>query len=107
MSFKRTTCRAVVVGLALLVCAHAARGRQLSQASAQLDAGTEQGVKDKMVFRAARRDEAETPVVVLRAGRRRSTAVVVGELDERGRAARPEQLRSKAARGWKLTTSPF
>lgn len=71
-----------------------------------LDAGTEQGVKDKMVFRAARRDEDETVVVVVRAGRRRSTAVVVGELDEQGRTARPEQLRSKVARGWKLTTAP-
>ena len=74
-----------------------------------LDAGAEQGVKDHMVFRTTRPDEDDT-VVVVRAGRRSSTAVVVRPVDERGREnfdeSEPEKLLPKVARGWKLTTSP-
>jgi hypothetical protein len=74
-----------------------------------LDAGAEQGVKDRMVFRAPRPDGDDT-VVVVRAGRRSSTAVVVREVDERGRenfdGSEAAKLLPKVARGWKLTTSP-
>lgn len=76
-----------------------------------ISAGSEQGVKEGLVFRVKRPDEGGT-VVITRAGRRTSEAVVVREVDGRGveyfhdseyRARR----RSRVARGWRLTTSIF
>jgi hypothetical protein len=74
-----------------------------------INAGTERGVKDGMVFRVARPDEGDT-VVVLRAGRRTSEAVVVRDVDERGAETFHDEgpregRRAKVARGWSLTTS--
>src|SRR5687767_6446176 len=74
-----------------------------------INAGTEQGVKDGMVFRVSSPDEGDS-VHVVRAGRRSSTAVVVREVDERGRETYDDgesRGRAKVARGWRLTTSPF
>jgi hypothetical protein len=76
-----------------------------------IDAGTEQGVKDGMVFRVKQPDEGDT-VLVLRAGPRTSTAIVVRDIDEHGAEffydeESRELRRSKVARGWRLTTSLY
>jgi hypothetical protein len=78
-----------------------------------ISAGAEHGVKPGMIFRVARGgDEEADSLLVVRAGRRASTAVVVREVDERGaetyysHAESREKRRSKVAAGWKVTTSP-
>ena len=75
-----------------------------------INAGTEQGVKEKMVLRVVRPDEGEE-VFVVRARRRSSTAIVVRDLDERGREiyydSSRERRHAKVAAGWRLTTSLF
>ena len=76
-----------------------------------IDAGAAQGVKDRMVFRVLSPDEGDT-VVVVRAGRRTSTAAVVRDADERGAEnyfdhESREKQHSKVAAGWRLTTSLF
>jgi hypothetical protein len=75
-----------------------------------INAGTEQGVKERMVFRVTRPAEGDT-VFILRAGPRTSEAVVVRGVDERDAEtfydseSEPEKRHSKVARGWRLTTS--
>jgi hypothetical protein len=76
-----------------------------------LNAGSEQGVKDGMVFHVSSPDEGDS-VHVVRAGRRSSTAVIVRDVDERGRETYydrelRERRRAKVAPGWRLTTSLF
>lgn len=77
-----------------------------------IDAGTEQGVKEGLLFRVTRPDEGDT-VFVTRAGRRTSEAVVVRDLDERGRETfydngdSRERRHTRVLRGWRLTTSLF
>jgi hypothetical protein len=76
-----------------------------------ISAGTEQGVKEGMLFRAARPEGGDT-VVVLRAGRRTSAAAVVREIDGRGREffydhEFRERRHPRVARGLRLTTSPY
>ena len=77
-----------------------------------IDAGTERGVKEGMIFRVTRPAEGDT-VVVLRAGRRASEAVVVRDVDERGTetfyddAESREKRHTRVARGWRLTTSLY
>jgi hypothetical protein len=75
-----------------------------------INAGTEQGVKERIVFRVARPAEGDT-VFILRAGPRTSTAIVVRDVDERGAEtfydSEIEKRHSKVARGWRLTTSLY
>ena len=76
-----------------------------------INAGTEHGVKDRMVFRVVRPAEGDT-VFVVRAGRRTSTAVVVRHPDEHGAetfydSESREKRHSKVSVGWRLTTSLF
>lgn len=76
-----------------------------------ISAGSEQGVKEGLVFRVTRPDEGDT-VFITRAGRRTSEAVVVREIDQRGvenfyDSEYRERRHSKVARGWRLTTSLF
>ena len=77
-----------------------------------ISAGTAHGVKDRMLFRAARPGPGEM-VIVVRARRRTSTAVVVRDVDGRGREtyfdhdeSRDKRL-PKLAAGLRLTTSLF
>lgn len=77
-----------------------------------IDAGTGQGVKAGMVFRVTRPGEGDT-VVVLRAGRRASTAAVIRDVGDGGaetfydNSESRERQHSTVARGWRLTTSLF
>jgi len=77
-----------------------------------IDAGTERGVKRGMIFRVVSPAEGDS-LVVVRAGRRASTAALVRDVDERGaetfydHAEGRERNHSKVAAGWKLTTDPF
>jgi hypothetical protein len=76
-----------------------------------IDAGAERGVKPGMILRVVRDGDEEDSLLVLRAGRRASTAAVVREVDERGaetyysNAESRERRRSKVSAGWRLTTS--
>lgn len=76
-----------------------------------IDAGAESGVKPGMILRVVRGGEEEDSLLVVRAGRRASTAVVVRDLDERGAETyysheeSREKRRSKVTAGWRLTTS--
>lgn len=78
-----------------------------------ISAGTEHGVKAGLVFRVVRDGDEQDSLLVLRAGRRASTAAVIREVDERGaetfysNAEAREKRRSKVAAGWRLTTSLF
>lgn len=76
-----------------------------------IDAGSERGVKPGMILRVVGDGEEEDSLVVMRAGRRASTAAVVREVNERGaetyysHAESRQKRRSKVAAGWRLTTS--
>lgn len=76
-----------------------------------IDAGSERGVKPGMILRVVRDGEEEDSLLVVRAGRRASTAALVREVDERGaetfysHAESREKRRSKVTAGWRLTTS--
>lgn len=76
-----------------------------------IDAGSERGVKPGMILRVVRGGEEEDSLLVMRAGRRASTAAVVREVDERGAETfysheeSREKRRSKVSAGWRLTTS--
>lgn len=76
-----------------------------------ISAGTSQGIKDRTVFRVVEPDEGDT-VIVMRAGENESEALIVRQVDERGRETFDDdesqgKKHSKVAVGWKLTTSPF
>lgn len=77
-----------------------------------ISAGKAQGVKDRMAFRVVEPDEDEL-LIVLRAGKNESEAIVVRYLDEHGEetyfdsSENREKKHSKIAAGWKLTTNPF
>jgi hypothetical protein len=77
-----------------------------------INAGTERGVTEGLVFRVLSPDEGDL-LFVLRAGRRASTGVVVRDVDGRGaetfydHAESRERPHSRVARGWRLTTSNF
>lgn len=114
---KPVEARVTAVGPRVLRRGYAIEGKNPSQmferasvTRVTIDAGTEQGVKDGMLFRVARPDEGAL-VLVLRAGRRTSTAAVVRDVDEGGAETfydERSKLRRhpKVARGWRLTTAP-
>lgn len=116
---KPIEARVTSVGRRVLKRDYTIEGKHTSQAFARasvtpvtINAGTEHGVKEGMVFRVARPAEGDT-VIVLRAGRRTSTAAVVRDAGERGAETfydneqSRERRHSRVARGWRLTTSLY
>lgn len=77
-----------------------------------VNVGTQHGASPGMLFRVLGPAEGDQ-VRIVRAGRRTSEAVVIRELDERGRAtfydhaAGRERAHSRVRAGWRLTTSLF